>query len=69
MIKQLVVGLAALTVLLTILATTQQAHADAYGAGWRDGYAAHVKGGPYFALSISRAYSQGYQDGWDAWGG
>jgi hypothetical protein len=69
MIKQTLVAVTAIALVLMTVAGTAYARLgdNAYQSGWRDGYAAHVKGGPYFVLSISQAYSRGYNDGWNAW--
>ena len=71
MIKQTVAVVVAIAlVLMTVAGTAQARFGDTpYQSGWRDGYAAHLKGEPYLCLCIGQGYSQGYSDGYNAYTG
>ena len=63
MIKTLTIAIAIIAVIVVM--TAGQVYAkSAYQSGYRNGCADHIRGSPYFVLSINPQYSQGYQDGY-----
>jgi hypothetical protein len=68
MIKQTITVVVAIAlVLMTVAGTAQARFGDTpYQSGYHNGCGDHIKGDPYFDLSLSPDYSSGYINGWNA---